>query len=80
MEECTGKIEGLVHDRFGDFEGFSLEERRSGDILRFWSREAGIAKLAERAWRSRTTVSVFVEPHRREVPAVVVLRESSDWD
>jgi hypothetical protein len=78
--EFTGKIEGLIHDRFGDFEGFFLEERQRGEILRFRSREEGIAVLAERAWHYRTVVSVFVAPHRLDVPATIVLRETPSWD
>jgi hypothetical protein len=77
--ELTGKIVGLSHDRFGDFDGFLLEERHSGEIVRFCSRHVGIAELAQEAWRSNTTVSVFVDRRRREVPVSIVFREPSTW-
>ena len=75
--EFTGKITALIHDRFGDFEGFLLEQRRSGEIARFRSRQLGIAEVAERAWQWQTTVSVFADRERREVPAAIVLREDT---
>ncbi len=77
--EFTGKIVGLAHDRFGDFDGFLLEERRSGEVVRFCSRHVGIAELAQDAWRSNTTVSVLVDRHRHEVPVSILFREPSAW-
>jgi hypothetical protein len=75
-EECiafTGKIAGLIFDRFGDFEGFLLD---TGDGERkFLSREREIGELAERAWRERLRITVRAErdePHR---PASIIVRE-----
>ena len=52
----TGKICGLTFDRFGDFEGFSLETEEGE--LRLISREADMRDLAERAWRERLLLTV----------------------
>jgi len=74
--EHTGKIAGLIFDRFGDFEGFLLDTE-DGE-RKFFSREIEIEELAERAWRERLRISVCAErdePHRvqslivREPPA-----------
>lgn len=61
-EECqlpafTGKVSGLVYDRFGDFEGFLLDTEHGE--RRFFSREKEIAQLVERAWRERLRITVF---------------------
>jgi hypothetical protein len=61
----TGKIAGLIFDRFGDFEGFLLDTE--GGERRFLSRERDVAELAERVWRDRLRITVWVdrdEPHR----------------
>jgi hypothetical protein len=72
----TGKITGLIFDRFGDFDGFLLDTE---DCERkFRSREKEIEELAERAWHERLRITVWAErdePHRllsiivREPPA-----------
>jgi hypothetical protein len=69
----TGKIAGLMFDRFGDFEGFLLETDE-GD-RKFLSREKDVAELAERVWRERLRITVCVErdePHR---PATIIVRQ-----
>jgi murein tripeptide amidase MpaA len=72
----TGKIAGLLFDRFGNFEGFLLDTE-DGE-RRFTSREKDVAELAERVWRERLRITVWAErdePHRllsiivREPPA-----------
>ena len=75
--EVTGKIVDLVHDRFGDFDGFRLQERCSGELLRFWTRHDAMVEVVEYAWRQQITVSVFARDHDREVPTAVVYREPS---
>ena len=68
----TGKIAGLVFDRFGDFEGFLLDSE-DGERA-FHSGEREIEELAERAWRERLRVTVRVdrdEPHR---PLSIIIR------
>jgi hypothetical protein len=78
-EECeerrafTGKIAGLIFDRFGDFEGFLLDTE-DGE-RRFFSREKEVEELAERVWRERLRITVFSErdePHR---PLSIIVRE-----
>jgi len=56
----TGKIAGLIFDRFGDFAGFLLDTE-DGE-REFSSREKDIAKLAQRAWGERLRITVCVEP------------------
>jgi hypothetical protein len=72
-ERFTGKIEGLIFDRFGDFEGFVLDTE-DGD-RKFFSREKEIEQLAERAWRERLRITVWAEhdePHR---PLTIIVRQ-----
>jgi hypothetical protein len=71
----TGKICGLIFDRFGDFEGFLLDTEAGKGEHAFYSRERDMNDLAERAWRERLRVTVLAdcdEPHR---PLRVILRE-----
>jgi hypothetical protein len=69
----TGKVAGLIFDRFGDFEGFLLEgeEGEHG----YYSRERDLKELVERAWRERLRITVCTEhdePHR---PQSIIVRE-----
>jgi len=69
----TGKIVGLIFDRFGDFEGFLLDTMEGEH--NFFSREREMEALAERAWRERLRISVWAEcddPHR---PLSIIVRE-----
>jgi murein tripeptide amidase MpaA len=69
----TGKIAGLIFDRFGDFEGFVLDTE-DGD-RKFFSREKAMEELAERAWVERLRITVWAErdePHR---PLSTIVRE-----
>ncbi len=69
----TGKIAGLILDRFGDFEGFLLDTE-DGE-RKFFTREKEIEELAERAWRERLRITVWAErdePHR---PSSIIVRE-----
>jgi hypothetical protein len=69
----TGKIAGLVFDRFGDFEGFLLDTE-DGERS-FHSREREIKELAERAWHERLRITVWAErdePHR---PLSIIVRQ-----
>jgi hypothetical protein len=54
----SGKISGLLFDHFGDFEGFTLENRY-GRHIRFFSREGAILKLVQTAWLDRYLVTVI---------------------
>jgi hypothetical protein len=70
--EKTGKIEGLLYDRFGDFEGFILRPE-SGAKLAFRTRERHFAELAGWAWRTQTLVTIFARDHEpREAERILL--------
>jgi hypothetical protein len=71
----TGKVEGLIYDRFGDFEGFLLETE-AGHEHRFRSREAEIEELVRFAWRDRIVITVLTEPRDQARPASIILRRA----
>ena len=83
-QEVTGKIEGLVYDHFGDFDGFILE-LRDGRTRHFTSREAEIETLVRDAWQRRFVTTIIESRHDPCVPAAVILRRSTalenrrDW-
>jgi hypothetical protein len=68
----VGKIEGLVYDHFGDFEGFILENE-NGDRIHFFSREANVANVVRRAWAERLRVTVTAEDSNERHPRRIVL-------
>jgi|SRR5215469_4965401 len=71
--EHTGKINGLVYDRFGDFEGFMLRTERGSH--RFHSREEDIELLVRKAWRERLRLRVWSEEGEpRHVSSIVMLQ------
>jgi murein tripeptide amidase MpaA len=67
----TGKITGLVFDRYGDFEGFLLDTE-DGEYT-YTTRERDLADLAERAWRERLRITVCAEHHSPHRPETVIL-------
>jgi hypothetical protein len=69
----TGKVAGLIFDRFGDFDGFLLDTE-DGE-RKFLSRETHIAELARRAWHERLRVTVCVEHHEPHRPEAIIVRE-----
>ena len=69
----TGKVTGLIYDRFGDFEAFILETY-NGEHHRFRSREARVHQLVQRAWAERIRTSVVVHRHRPHRPISIVLQ------
>ena len=71
----TGKIVGLIYDRFGDFEGFLLETER-GEERSFKSTEAAVEALVRRAWEDRNLLTVLADHHRPERAASVILRRA----
>lgn len=77
VQEFVGKIEALVHDRFGDFEGFVLEERHTGDFIRFESRQPGIAELAKEAWGHDIAVSIVTAHDDWHRPTGIVFRRNA---
>ena len=69
--ERTGKIAGLIYDRFGDFEGFILDSE-DGERA-YESRERDMEALVERAWRERIRLSVWAERDAPRRPSRIVL-------
>ena len=69
----TGKIAGLIFDRFGDFEGFLLDTE-DGE-RKFFSREKDMEELVERAWHARLRITVFVECDEPRRPLSIIVRE-----
>ncbi len=69
--ERTGKIAGLIYDRFGDFEGFILDAEEGERT--YDSRERDMERLVERAWRERIRLSVWAEQEAPQRPLRVVL-------
>ena len=70
----SGKIAGLIYDRFGDFEGFLLDTE-DGE-RRFNSREEEMEELVQLAWTERIRCTVFAEVHDLRHPMAVVLRST----
>jgi hypothetical protein len=68
----TGKISGIVYDRFGDFVGFRLDTE-DGE-RHFHSREHEVEALVQRAWMERILTTVLAEPHDPDRPMKLVLR------
>lgn len=58
--EVTGKIDGVCHDRFGDFDGFDLHTEH-GEERRYRAREGEIERLVLQAWRERWVVTVVAD-------------------
>jgi hypothetical protein len=67
----TGKVAGLVFDRFGDFDGFILDTKEGEH--RFVSRERAIEELAQRAWSERILITVNVDRNDPRRPFSIVL-------
>ena len=61
-DERWGKVEALIFDHFGDFEGFVLETDEA-ERLTFFSRQEGIQVLVTEAMGARLRVSVIPESH-----------------
>ncbi len=68
----TGKISGLIFDRFGDFEGFVLQTEHGEHTFR--SREQDMAALTERVWEERLRITVWAAVAHPERPLEIVVR------
>jgi hypothetical protein len=68
----TGKVNGLIYDRLGDFDGFLLDTD-DGERA-FDSREPAIEQIVNRAWTERIVTTVYVDAHEPWRPARIVLR------
>ncbi|WP_431819450.1 S53 family peptidase [Burkholderia sp. F1] len=73
--EHTGKVDGLVYDRFGDFEGFLLMTEE-GHQRSYRSREAEIEALVRFAWQDRAVIAVITRDTDPSVPISVILRRA----
>ena len=71
----TGKVNGVVYDRFGDFEGFHLLTEEGRERI-YFSREDEIEDLVRYAWRERVVITVLSEAHRSEIPVKIILRRA----
>jgi hypothetical protein len=71
---CEGKIADLIYDRFGDFEGFTLETE-AGEHRIFHSRERHVADLARWAWQERIRVTVFAREPEPHIPDRILLHK-----
>ena len=67
----TGKVAGLVYDRFGDFEGFLLDTE-DGE-RRFQSTERQVEELIHAAWIQRIATTVWAERHDQHHPVSIIL-------
>ena len=67
----TGKVDGIVYDRFGDFEGFVLETEDGP--RHFKCRETELENVLTRAWNGRVRTTVIVEADSEERPQEVIL-------
>lgn len=68
----SGKVSGLLHNHFGDFEGFTLEDY-AGSHRRFFSREEAIRAITCMALAERSVVTVVtVSAQSRRVRRLLI--------
>jgi hypothetical protein len=70
----SGKVCGLVYDRFGDFEGFLLDT--DDGEWRFHCREHEIEDLVSCAWSERIAITVFTRRNEPHLPKSIILRRA----
>jgi hypothetical protein len=73
--ELTGKVDGVVDDRFGDFEGFFILTEE-GHEHTYRTREVEIEALARYAWLERVVIKVVTESHCPNVPVRIILLQA----
>ena len=73
--EETGKVTGVIYDRFGDFEGFHLLTEH-GHERTYFSHQAEIETLARYAWLDRIVITVLSDEHHPDVPVHIILRRA----
>lgn len=71
----TGKVTGVIYDRFGDFEGFHLLTEHGHEHI-YRSVQAEIETLARYAWLERIVVTVISDEHEPKVPMRIILRRA----
>ena len=69
----VGKVEGIIYDRFGDFEGFLLRTEY-GEEKFFHGHESHVEDLVLDAWNQRMLISVTVDGHSDWPAKIVLLR------
>ncbi len=72
----TGKVAGLIFDRFGDFEGFLLR-LESGEERLFKAGEPNVEKLIQLAWEERWLITVITHLSQPEWPASIIVKRSA---
>jgi hypothetical protein len=77
--EATGKVDGVVYDRFGDFEGFRLLSEE-GHKHAYHSSEGEIEELVRYAWIERIVITVISEDHDPVRPVRIILRRAPRWE
>lgn len=75
LHEATGKVNGIVYDRFGDFEGFRLLTEEGRERM-FRSRESEIEALVRFVWQDRVVITVLSDPDAAECPVSIILRRA----
>jgi hypothetical protein len=75
LRQVTGKITGVVYDRFGDFEGFHLLSEHGAEH-HYRSREAEIEELVRFAWEDRVLITVLSDFGEAGRPVRIVLRQA----
>jgi hypothetical protein len=68
----TGKVSGVIYDRFGDFDGFTIR-LESGHERFFRGREHAIEELIRTAWLQHNVVSVYVDRDANDWPETIIL-------
>ncbi len=76
-EGFTGKVAGIIYDRFGDFEGFILLTEH-GHEHSFRAREHEIEELIRRAWAERIVITVIVRQAEPSIPASIIVRRAPE--
>ncbi len=69
---CTGKVEALLYDHFGDFTGFLLATEHGEHA--FDSRERAVEDLVRRACADRIRITVWVDHREHRRPLSIALR------
>jgi hypothetical protein len=75
LHEATGKVNGIVYNRFGDFEGFSLLTEDGHERV-FRSRESEMEALVRFAWQDRVVIAVLSEGDAAHCPVSIILRRA----
>ena len=67
----TGRVDRIVFDRYGEFEGGCLQTL-DGGWQRFYSSDLPVLQLVRRAWKQRTVTTVLVDCDHSEEPIEII--------